>query len=95
MSLGMPGDVKRVGETRYTPRVREAALNQERADEQIRLAALEDHVRRQRKHAPKDTVELKSSPEKDASGPPTAPAKNPAEKKPAEKKAGEHLDITV
>ena len=91
----MPGDVKRVGETRYTPRVREAALNQERADEKIRLAALEDHVRRQRRRAPKDTLDLKSRPEEGPSAPPTPSEKEPAEEKPAERKSGERLDITV
>ncbi len=94
MSLGIPGDLKRVGETRYPTRVRETALNQERADDQIRLAALEDHVRRQKKHAPKDRVEVKSAP------PVNAPAstetdQKPARKRPAAPKAGEHLDITV
>ncbi len=89
MSFGLPGDVKRVGESRYTTRVREAALNQERADAAARLAELEDRVRRQKQRpAREDSVELHSPDSK------SAPPK-PAEKKPAVPADPKHLDITI
>ncbi len=89
----MTFDVKRVSEARYAGRVRETALNQERADDKERLAELEEFVRRHRKAPPReDSVELESppaTPAKSESPSPPAPAPKPAEPK------EDHLDITV
>jgi hypothetical protein len=47
----MSGDVDGVRASRYTGRVREVALNQEREDDRARLAELEDRLRRKPKPA--------------------------------------------
>ena len=95
MPFGIEGNVKRVGETRYPTRVREVALNQERADDRERLAQLEDHVRRQKRQPPRDSVELKASPPSRPAGNEAAsPEAKPPAKKPAPDE-GKHLDITL
>ena len=89
MPFGLPGDVKRVGEARYAPRVREAALNEERADDKARLAELEGRVRRQKpRPSREDSVEL-HSPE-----PKSAPPKSAGDK-PSPPADSKHLDITI
>ena len=88
-SFGIHGEVKGVGETRYPSRVREVALNRERADDQSRLADLEEHVRHQRREPRRDSVEVHS----DKAGTPPPPKPAPRRKAPAA--GGEHLDITI
>ena len=97
MSFGIHGDYKKVAETRYPGRVREAALNEERADDQKRLAEMEDFVRTHRKKSRRqqDPVDLERR-EEPAPGKETPSGKKPAEEPPA-KRGGPppHLDVTI
>jgi hypothetical protein len=96
MPFGIHGDYKRVDETRYPGRVREAALNEEHADDKKRLAELEDFVRTHRKQSRRQQDSLDLHHRKEG-----GPARKGSLQKPAGKpapKSGErtpHLDITI
>jgi len=68
MTVDGSGAYKRINESHYPNRVREAGLTRERADDQRHLAEFEEEVRKQKhKHHENDTEENQEQPKQDNS----------------------------
>lgn len=99
MSFGISGDYKRVEESHYPGRIREAALSEERADDQRHLAELEELVKKQQRKGgqAEDVVELHEEAQKrpQEDDPPQEPAAAKDPEGPEGEDGPKHLDITV
>jgi len=105
MSSGIGGGSFRpIEQSSYLKKIREGSLNEERGDEDRRLAELEEFVRKhghpKREGEPKDEQDLAQQPETGKEEPPEEPAEAEPEKEPEEKPKeppeGSHrIDLTI